>query len=100
MSAATNEWEHADFLQEFSILRQNYCLQSLEDLNKWVMFLENAFKDVYSIEGDESAFLEILLINSIVLFVCNNNNRTFQDIFQNLEKSREILFNLLKCPLK
>ena len=100
MSAITNEWEHADFLQEFSILRQNYCLQSLEDLNKWVMFLENAFKDVYSIEGDESAFLEILIIHNIVLFVCNNNNKTFEDIYKNLEKSREILFNLSKCPLE
>lgn len=69
ISNATQIGNHAEFLQEFSVLKQNYSLQTLDDLNQLVMFLENSFKDVQSIEGDESAFLEILLINNIVLFV-------------------------------
>ena len=96
MSILTKQLEHADFLQEFSILRQNYSLPSLDDFNDWVIFIENAFKDVFSIEGEESAFLEILLINNIMLLISNK----FDDVFKNLEKSREILFNLTKWPLE
>lgn len=69
ISVHQNKIEHAAFLQEVSILRQNYRLQSIDDLNKLVMFLESTFKDVFSIEGDESALLEVLLINNIVLFL-------------------------------
>jgi hypothetical protein len=36
------------------------------------------------------------LINNIVLFVC----RKFDDIYKNLEKGRDILFGLSKCPLE
>ena len=82
MSILTKQIEHAEFLQEFSILRQNYSLPSLDDFNDLVIFIENAFKDVFSIEGDESAFLEILLINNIMLLISNK----FDDVFKNLEK--------------
>jgi hypothetical protein len=60
------------------------------------MYIDSAFKDVFSIEGDESAFLEIIQINNIILYVCDK----FEDIIKNMEKSREILFNLSKCPLE
>lgn len=69
LSVLTKQVENADFLQEFSILRQTYVLQSLDEFNDLVIFIENAFKDVFSIEGDESAFLEILIINNIMLYI-------------------------------
>lgn len=69
LSVMSNQIKHADFLQEFSIFRQSYPLQSDEDLNKLVMFIESAFKDVFTIEGDESAFLEILIIFNFVLYI-------------------------------
>lgn len=69
LSIKSHQIKHADFLQEFSILRQNYALQSLDDLNELVMGIELAFKDVFSIEGDESAILEILLIHNFILFI-------------------------------
>lgn len=96
LSIATNQIKHADFLQEFSILRQNYPLMTNEELNDLVMFLESAFKDVYSLEGDESALLEIILINSIMMFV----SEKFDEVYKNMETAREILFNLSKCPLE
>lgn len=96
LSVITNQLKHADFLQEFSILRQTYPLQNDEELHKLFMFLESAFKDVYSIEGDESAFLEIMILYNIILYVCDD----FGEIYKNMEKTREILFNLAKCPLE
>lgn len=96
LSVMSNQVKHADFLQEFSILRQSYPLQSDEDLNKLVMFIESAFKDVFTIEGEESAFLEILIIFNFVLYICDE----FDDIYKNMAKAREMLFNLNKCPLE
>ena len=96
LSILTKQIEHADFLQEFSILRQNYSLPSLDDFNDLVILIENAFKDVFSIEGEESALLEILLIYNIMLLISNK----FDDVFKNLEKWREILFSITKWPLE
>jgi len=92
MSIHTKELENADFLQEFSILRQSYPLPPLDQFNDLVIFIENGFKDVYSLEGDESAFLEIILINNILLFICNK----FDDIYKLMEKVREMMFSISK----
>ena len=92
----TKKVENADFLQEYSILRQNYPLPPLDQFNSLILNIENSLKDVYSLEGDESAFLEIILINNILLFTCDK----IDDIIKLMEKVRETMFSLTKWPLE
>jgi hypothetical protein len=61
--------ESVEFLQDNGILRQTYSLPSIDQFNELVMFCENAFKDVYSIEGDESTLLEFIILNCIQLYI-------------------------------
>ena len=96
MTIQTKKVSNADFLNEFSILRQNYALPPLDQFNTLILNIENSLKDVYSLEGDESAFLEIILINNILLFICEK----VDDIVKLMEKVRETLFSLTKCPLE
>ena len=96
MSVQTKVVEQADFLQSFSILRQNYPLPALDQFTTLIFNIENSLKDVYSLEGDESAFLEIILVNNILLFI----SEKFEDIVKLMEKVRETLFSLSKCPLE
>jgi hypothetical protein len=41
ISNSTLAKDNADFLQEFSILRQNYSMQTIDDLNGLVMCLDS-----------------------------------------------------------
>lgn len=55
------------------------------------------FNEVVSVEGEESAILELYIYTLLVLYFEDKNSNQIEKLFT---ASKDILYNLSKCPLE
>lgn len=85
--------EATKFIEKYGLLKESYNLPSNDQIQQWIIYWENLLKDVKSVEGDESAIVEMYFYEIFLVLMDD-------DIFKVLVKTRDALYNARKCPVE